>query len=166
MTPPDNAMSDARTSLLRLLRSERVRRLMKPDQTRIRIAFVAMTFRGLLALGVPYFFGSTIGIIVRDDTADGDVIRNVVLLLTFALLTAFSQFWMRWLYIGASRNFEERLRNEVFEHLERLSFSWFNHARTGDILSRLTADVEAVRMGGRPGRDASLPDGKRWPSAS
>ena len=58
---------------------------------------------------------------------------------------------MRWLHIGSCRNFECRLRDELFTHLTRLPASWFNQARTGDIMSRLTADVEAVRMGVGPG---------------
>lgn len=36
------------------------------------------------------------------------------------------------------------LRNAVFEHLTRLSFSFYDHARTGDLMSRVTADTDVL----------------------
>jgi len=39
-----------------------------------------------------------------------------------------------------------RLRNACYEKLQRLSFSFYDTARTGDLMSRLTADIEGVRM--------------------
>lgn len=114
------------------------------------IAIAAMTGRALLALGVPFFFGRTIGFIAHGAEASR-VYREAGFLVGTAVLTAFCQYWMRWLYIGVSRHFEYRLRNELFEHLTKLSFGYFNRARTGDLMSRLTSDVEAVRMGIGPG---------------
>lgn len=136
--------------MLRLLRDPRIRRHLDPDRRRMRIALAAMAGRGLLGLGVPFFFGRTIGL-VEAKAETSAVWWSVGGLLAVALATAFCQFWMRWLYIGASRNFEMRLRNEVFEHLTHLGFPFFNRSRTGDLMSRLTADVEAVRMGVGPG---------------
>ena len=109
-----------------------------------------MTCRGIFGLGVPFFFGRTIGLIA-DGAPKDEVWTSAFSLIGVATCTAIAQFWMRWLYISSSRSFEERLRNELFEHLTRLSYSWFNRARTGDLMSRLTADVEAVRMGVGPG---------------
>ncbi len=45
-------------------------------------------------------------------------------------------------YMGQSIVFE--IRNAVFEHLSRLSFSYYDRARTGDLMSRVTADVDAL----------------------
>ena len=45
-------------------------------------------------------------------------------------------------YMGQSIVFE--IRNAVFEHLSRLSFSFYDRARTGDLMSRVTADVDAL----------------------
>ena len=111
---------------------------------------VAMAGRGLLGLGVPYFFGDTIGLIAAGAPRE-EVIAGATRLVALSLGTAFCQFWMRWLFIGASRRFECRLRDALFEHISRLSFGYFNRMRTGDVMSRLTADVEAVRMGVGPG---------------
>ncbi|PAO69722.1 MULTISPECIES: ABC transporter ATP-binding protein [Bacillus] len=39
-----------------------------------------------------------------------------------------------------------RLRNSLYEKLQRLSFSYYDNAKTGDLMSRLTADVEGLRF--------------------
>ena len=58
---------------------------------------------------------------------------------------------MRRILIGISRHVEYLLRNIVFGHLLALPSSFFQSMRTGDIMSRSTADVEAVRLMLGPG---------------
>lgn len=58
---------------------------------------------------------------------------------------------MRRLLVGASRRVERDVKRDVFAHLERLPAAWFDRMRTGDLLSRLTSDVEAVRFSLGPG---------------
>jgi ATP-binding cassette, subfamily B, multidrug efflux pump len=56
------------------------------------------------------------------------------------------QFLTRWVVIGISRDLEFDLRNDLFSHLERLSYSYYQKMRTGDIMARATNDLNAVRM--------------------
>jgi ATP-binding cassette subfamily B protein len=56
----------------------------------------------------------------------------------------------RWL-VGASRDVERDVKRDLFERLERLPAAWFDRVRTGDLMSRLTSDVEAVRFSLGPG---------------
>jgi ATP-binding cassette subfamily B protein len=60
-------------------------------------------------------------------------------------------FGMRRKIIGLSRAVERDLKCDVFAHVVRLPFSFFDRMRTGDLLSRLTSDVEAVRFSVGPG---------------
>ena len=53
---------------------------------------------------------------------------------------------MRRLLIGASRDIEYDLRNDFFAHLQRLPLGYFQAHRTGDLMSRATNDLSAVRM--------------------
>ena len=53
---------------------------------------------------------------------------------------------MRRIIIGASREIELDLRNDLFGHLQRLPPAWFQARRTGDLMSRATNDLAAVRM--------------------
>jgi len=55
------------------------------------------------------------------------------------------QFATRYILIGISRDIEFDLRNDLFLHLERLSYSYYQRNRTGDIMARATNDLNAVR---------------------
>ena len=67
-------------------------------------------------------------------------------LLAVALIKAVFQFLTRWVVIGISREIEFDLRNDLFQHLEKLSYSYYQRTRTGDIMARATNDLNAVRM--------------------
>src|SRR5690348_5471600 len=67
-------------------------------------------------------------------------------LLGVALIKAIFQFLTRWIVIGISREVEFDLRNDLFQHLETLSYSYYQRTRTGDIMARATNDLNAVRM--------------------
>jgi ATP-binding cassette subfamily B protein len=53
---------------------------------------------------------------------------------------------MRRIIIGASRDIEYDLRNDFFAHLQRLDLGYYQRHRTGDLMSRATNDLSAVRM--------------------
>src|SRR5881394_3875082 len=69
-----------------------------------------------------------------------------LLLLAVAATKGIFQFLTRWVVIGVSREIEFDLRNDLFKHLEGLSYSFYQRTRTGDIMARATNDLNAVRM--------------------
>ncbi len=69
-----------------------------------------------------------------------------LLIVAIALIKGIFQFLTRWVVIGISRDIEFDLRNDLFAHLERLSHSYYQRNRTGDIMARATNDLNAVRM--------------------
>jgi ATP-binding cassette subfamily B protein len=69
-----------------------------------------------------------------------------LLIIAIALVKGIFQFLTRWVVIGISRDIEFDLRNDLFAHLERLSYSYYQRNRTGDIMARATNDLNAVRM--------------------
>src|SRR5664279_5434568 len=72
-------------------------------------------------------------------------------LLVIAIAKGSFQYLTRWILIGVSREIEFDLRNNLFTHLERLSYSFYQRTRTGDIMARMTNDLNAVRMLAGPG---------------
>ncbi|HET9179151.1 MAG TPA: ABC transporter ATP-binding protein [Terriglobia bacterium] len=68
-----------------------------------------------------------------------------ILLLIIALAKAIFQFWMRWILIGISRDVEYDLRNDLFQHLMHQDTRYYNEHRTGDLMAKLTNDLNAVR---------------------
>lgn len=67
-------------------------------------------------------------------------------ILAVAAVGGVFRFLMRWIIISASREFEYDLRNDVFAHLQRMHAGYFQRVRTGDLMSRATSDLGAVRM--------------------
>ncbi|MBU8933305.1 MAG: ABC transporter ATP-binding protein/permease [candidate division Zixibacteria bacterium] len=76
-----------------------------------------------------------------------DEIRDYVLLAVgLSILSGLFRFAMRRTIIWMSRYIEYDLRAELFDHLLKLSPSFFHNNRTGDIMARMTNDLEAVRQ--------------------
>src|SRR5271154_2864467 len=67
-------------------------------------------------------------------------------MLEVAAVRGIFLFLTRWIVIGISRDIEFDLRNDLFAHLETLSYSYYQRMRTGDIMARVTNDLNAVRM--------------------
>src|SRR5262252_690621 len=85
-----------------------------------------------------------------DDLRQGVTVHKLwvsaVLLLAVAVSKGVFQFLTRAIVIGVSREIEFDLRNDLFRHLEGLSYSFYQRTRTGDIMARATNDLNAVRM--------------------
>jgi len=77
--------------------------------------------------------------------------RYALILFGIAAVSGVFKYWMRQYVIGVSRHVEFDLRNDLFAHLERLPVAYFQRERTGDIMSRATNDLAAVRTMLGPG---------------
>ncbi len=73
-----------------------------------------------------------------------------------AVMTGMFRYgWLRCI-IGMSRRVEEGLRNQLFAHLQTLSASYFNTAKTGDLMAHATSDIQHVQMGAGMGMVALI----------
>jgi len=77
--------------------------------------------------------------------------RYALILFGIAAVAGVFKYWMRQAVIGISRHVEYDLRNDLFAHLERLPVAYFQRERTGDLMSRTTNDLAAVRAMLGPG---------------
>src|SRR6266540_4873792 len=68
------------------------------------------------------------------------------LLIGISLLRGLFLFLMRRIIIGASRDIEYDIRNDFFARLEAQPLAYYQERRTGDLMSRATNDLNAVRM--------------------
>ena len=69
---------------------------------------------------------------------------SIVLLL--ALFRGLFLFFMRQTIILMSRHIEYDLKNEIYQHYQKLSMSFYRRNNTGDLMNRVTEDVSRVRM--------------------
>jgi len=63
-----------------------------------------------------------------------------------ALVQGAMRFGQRYAMESVSTRVVARLRSQLYSHLQRLSFAFYDQAQTGELMSRVTADVDAVRM--------------------
>ena len=80
-----------------------------------------------------------------------DVFVFAALLILLSAIKGLFQYWMRLLLVGVSRDLEFDLRNDLFAHLVYLSAPFYQRFRTGDIMTRASSDLNAVRMMAGPG---------------
>src|SRR5216684_8286370 len=94
---------------------------------------------------VPWVIGHAINDL-KTGVTEQKLLHWIVWLLAVAVIRSVFLFLTRWILIGISRDIEFDLRNDLFSHLETLSYSYYQQMRTGDIMARATNDLNAVRM--------------------
>jgi len=104
----------------------------------------------LVALTQPQILRHAVDDLYRGVTAE-KLGRYALFLLGIAGIAGVFKYWMRQAVIGISRHVEYDLRNDLFAHLERLPIAYFQRERTGDLMSRATNDLAAVRTMLGPG---------------
>ena len=109
------------------------------------LGLVCLVFTTTLSLLGPWVLRFAI------DDLTADVTRAKLglyagLLLGLAVVGGGFRFLMRRIIVGASRAIEYDLRNVFLAHLQRLPLAYFHANRTGDLMSRATNDLNAVRM--------------------
>ena len=87
----------------------------------------------------------TDGLAARTMDMDG-VLRNIGIILGIGLTLAVGRFLWRYFIFGASRSIEHEIRDNMFAHLETLDVEYYNEHKTGDLMTRFTSDLNAVRM--------------------
>src|SRR6266849_830735 len=94
---------------------------------------------------VPWVIGHAINDL-KTGVTEQKLLHWIVWLLAVAVIRSVFLFLTRWILIGISRDIDFDLRNDLFSHLETLSYSYYQQMRTGDIMARATNDLNAVRM--------------------
>ena len=79
------------------------------------------------------------------------LIFYAALILAVAVVEGFFRFWMRRILIGVSRKAEYDLRNDFLERVQKMSLTALGARSTGDVMSRATNDLAAVRAVLGPG---------------
>ena len=82
----------------------------------------------------------------RPGATRAGIVRAALLMVAFAVGSGVGRFVMRQVLNGVSRRVENDLRDDFFAHLLRLDASFYATHPTGEIMSRATNDIPAVRM--------------------
>lgn len=106
---------------------------------------IAVIFYNVIKILIPLVIGSAVDD-MQHGLTEAKVVHHALRLLIIAIFAAIFLYITREVIIGASRDIEYDLRNDLFSNLERQSASFFHTHRTGDIMARTTNDLNAVRM--------------------
>ncbi|MDR7401687.1 MAG: ABC transporter ATP-binding protein [Armatimonadota bacterium] len=79
------------------------------------------------------------------------LLRYAAALVGLHLLAWILRYLWRMQILGASRRIEAEIRNDFFAHLQRLHPGFFQHTRTGDLMTRAVSDLSAVQRFIGPG---------------
>lgn len=94
----------------------------------------------------PRVVGKAIDYLKESGATHQRVLFYAAILVAIYVVKGIFLYAQRWILIGISREIEFDLRNDLFLHLERQDTGFYHRYRTGDVMARLTNDLNAVRM--------------------
>ena len=107
----------------------------------------------IFQLVMPSYVNKSISIV--EDYFDGNIaealakktlLTYILIILGAALLSGFFTFLMRQTIINVSRYIEYDLKNEIFDQYQLLSLNFYKKNRTGDLMNRISEDVNQSRL--------------------
>jgi ATP-binding cassette subfamily B protein len=114
----------------------------KPILLVVAIAIVIYTVLGLVG---PYLMGVAIDRFITTKQVAG-LARIAALMLVAYLLNNLFQAIAGWLMAGVSQKSLKQLRRDLFTHLQTLPLSFFDRNPAGELMSRLTNDIDAINQ--------------------
>lgn len=107
----------------------------------------------IFALYTPKLVGNSMNVIedyqnqiLSIDQTKDQLLQNIIYIVIATLIAGIFTFLMRQSLVVMSRHIEFDLKNEVYEHYQKLSQSFYKRNRTGDLMNRISEDVSKVRM--------------------
>ena len=112
---------------------------------RLVIGLVLIAVAAFVAVIPPRIIGAIVDDLNRGGEL-GAVVQLALLMVALAAVENVVRGFGRFNIIDSSRRLEYRMRNDLFAHLERMHLAYFQHQRIGDLMARLTNDLNAVRQ--------------------
>jgi ATP-binding cassette subfamily B protein len=106
---------------------------------------LACVCTNLAAVQFPRVLGMAVDRIEKGTTHQ-TILLFALLLVAITMVKGVFLYTQRWVLIGISRDIEFDLRNDLFRNLERQDAGFYRSYRTGDLMARMTNDLNAVRM--------------------
>ncbi|MFZ3071331.1 MAG: ABC transporter ATP-binding protein [Anaerolineaceae bacterium] len=120
-------------------------RLMKGYQWHYLGATLMLGVSAASRTGMYLFMGYFVDEILVKGKFGKDLILAVLSFVSLIILQALSAFLSNWLAAQTAESTTRRLRDYLFDHIQRLSYSYHSESKTGDLLERATSDVDTLR---------------------
>ena len=125
---------------------------------RFILGLIFIFISNIFGLYPPIYIGEVLNLIsdsINQNDSSGNTIQSIIkgqlayyafLVLLFAIGRGLFMFFMRQTLIVMSRMIEYDLKNEIYDHYQKLSISFYKRNKTGDLMNRISDDVSKVRM--------------------
>jgi len=125
---------------------------------RFILGLIFIFISNIFGLYPPIYIGEVLNLIsdsINQNDSSGNTIQSILkgqlayyafLVLLFAIGRGLFMFFMRQTLIVMSRMIEYDLKNEIYDHYQKLSISFYKRNKTGDLMNRISDDVSKVRM--------------------
>ena len=109
------------------------------------VAFILTVGSNLLALIGPMLSGYAVDAIVGVGKVQFEkVFYYATWMVAFYLVSSLLSYWLSILMITISKKVVKRMRKDVFDKLLKLPVGYFDTRQTGDIISRITYDIDII----------------------
>ncbi len=109
----------------------------------LALTLVLTVFSTLLSLAGPYLIGVAIDLYIIPRDLDG-LARISLIIAAIYLLGMAIDMGTGWVMATISQKSLKQMRKDLFEHVQTLSLSFFDRTSAGDLMSRLTNDIDAI----------------------
>jgi ATP-binding cassette subfamily B protein len=120
-------------------------RFLLPFKTGMLIVFGLVLIYTVLGLIGPYLMGQAIDRFITTKQAAG-LARIALLMLAVYLLNNLFQAIANWVMAGISQRALKQMRKDLFTHLQTLPIAFFDRNPAGELMSRLTNDIDAINQ--------------------
>ena len=97
-----------------------------------------------LQVSVPMVLREAVDVAV--DQRGGGLEGHVLILVVMAAASFGLRFTYRYLLFGTACRIETDLRSQIYDHLTRLSFSYYDHMPAGEVISRANSDIRSIQL--------------------
>jgi ATP-binding cassette subfamily B protein len=118
---------------------------LKPFKLQLGVVIALVVASTLLSLIGPYLIGVAIDQYIATSDVRGLLSISLVMLGTY-LAGSLASMGGGWVMVTIAQRALRNLRKQLFEHLQALSLSFFDRRPAGDLMSRLTNDIDAINQ--------------------
>ncbi len=120
------------------------RAYLKPHARSVVTGLVFLVLSNLFGRAVPWLLKEAIDSLTA--ATSPSLLLYAALIVGLTALQGGFRFGARWTLVGMARDVEYALRNVLYAHLQRLAPSFYHRTPTGDLMSRLTQDLNVIRQ--------------------
>ena len=110
------------------------------------IGLFSLLLVDFLQLLIPLVIKRAVDALTFETATPSLLFKQGIIIMVIAVFIALFRYIWRHLLFGHSRKVEERLRKRLYDHLQTLSFSFYQRTRTGYLMARAVNDINAVWM--------------------